>query len=139
MKNLKTMILCAGLLLGTVSNIAYAAGSYVSSASGETIYSPNVWYQTNFDVLGNPPSTSKITNVSWKYASRSMPSGGTWVANLCHGTTSSCINVSSLSSGSSTFFNNKSAATKFFLVYGIQSGSNFTPVSSGTDQVIVYW
>ncbi|WP_354411405.1 flagellar protein FlhE [Marinobacterium sp. MBR-111] len=138
MKKLNFLKLCAALLFSALSSVSYASSaSYVDSSPGAAIYSPNTWYQTNFDVLGNPPSDSSVTSVSWQYASRSIPPGGTWVAWLCHGTTSACINVSTLSSGSSEAFRGRSAATKFFLIYGIGSSSSFAPVYGGTDQVIV--
>jgi flagellar protein FlhE len=137
---LKSFVVTAAVF---ASQLSYAAGgSYGSNATGATIYSPNVWYSTNFPVLGNPPSASRVNpSVSWSYSIGTIPSGGTFIAYLCHGSINTCYNVTNIRTGQTNAFNTDgvSASAGFFLYYKINRSTAFAPVYGGSDQVIVNW
>lgn len=141
MKHLRPVIFSA---LAALSTFAQAAGgAYSGTAVGATIFSPGVYYTTSFPVLGSPPASSTIgPSVSWNYSLDPIPAGRTLTALLCHGVSkanSYCINVTNAKSGTTNAFNGRSAATKFFLYYGVTGPSGFVPIYGGSDQVIVNW
>lgn len=118
-----------------------ATGAYSSTATGPTIYAPNLWYTTNFPVIGSPPASSKTNSVVWSYIIGPAPTGSSFVAYLCHGSTATCINVTDRKSGSTTDFMNDgiSANTKFFLYYKIDHNKAFPSVYGGSNKIIVNW
>ncbi|MFP1780148.1 flagellar protein FlhE [Lonsdalea quercina] len=132
-------IACA-LMLGSLQ--AYAAKGYSSSAQGIVIYSPNFSYTTNFSIPSSAifPSNAKINKVDWKYSiGWNIPSKATFIAWLCHGDDSTCLDVTRIKSGTTTFFNTdgKKPNTPFYLAYRINSGYSFPPISTGSAQLTV--
>jgi flagellar protein FlhE len=138
---MKKIATCVALISGVIlSGVALAVGgSYVSTAAGATIYAPNYWYTTNFPIVGSVLPNAELTTISWSYSVGTIPSGGTFQAYLCHGSTSACLDVTSWRSGSTSAFAGRDAATAFFLYYRINRSSSFAPVAGGSDQVIVNW
>ncbi len=125
----------------TVSSIAYAVdGSYVSNATGANILTANTWYRTNFPLSGGvPPTTAKVTSINWQYNIGMIPSGGTFVAQLCHGTTLNCIDISTAKNGSTTAFANRNASIAFFMQYRVNRTSAFPALYGHPAQLIVNW
>ncbi|MEN1832484.1 flagellar protein FlhE [Pseudomonas lijiangensis] len=130
----------AALALATIGSNAFAVGGgYAQTANIKPTYSTNQWNTTTVPILGTAPASGKITFISWNYTIGAIPANATFNALLCHGDTSSCIDVTSLRSGSTTFFANKSPSKNFFLYHRIYRSSSFAPVTGGPLQVIVNW
>ncbi|WP_183142186.1 flagellar protein FlhE [Pseudomonas cichorii] len=130
----------AALTLAVVGSNAFAVGGgYSREVNVPPTFSTNQWNTTNFPILGTAPASGKITFISWRYTMGPIPANATFNAYLCHGDTSSCIDVTSLKSGSTTFFANRSPDKTFFLYHRIYRASSFAPVTGGAAQVIVNW
>ncbi|MFP1882930.1 flagellar protein FlhE [Lonsdalea quercina] len=133
-------IACA-LMLGSLQ--AYADNGYYSEVSAKDIYSPNFWNVTNFTIPSSVkfPSNARLNDVRWKYTiSGRIPTQGTFIAMLCHGDNSTCLDVTHEQVGTTTAFNydGKNPATvPFYLMYRVNSRSSFSPISTGNAQVIV--
>ena len=124
MKTLAMLVAASAGIALSGAALAATGGAYVSQTGGATIYAPNTWYTTNFPIVGTVPSTAEVRSVSWSYSVGTIPSGGTFIAYLCHGSTSYCINVTSFQSGSTSLFSGRPATTAFFLYYGISTSSS---------------
>ncbi|WP_374005031.1 flagellar protein FlhE [Pseudomonas cichorii] len=98
-----------------------------------------MWNTTNLSTLSTAPADGKINSISWNYTIGSIPANATFTAYLCQDNTSSCINVTSLRSGSTPAFNGRSANGRFFIYHQIYRSTSFAPVSGGSAQVIVNW
>lgn len=140
MKKLNWKQSIAGVALCAAGTVAQAAGAYVSNAVGANITTPNTWFRTNFPIVGSPPPAgSTVSSVSWNYGIGTIPSGGTFAARLCHGTTLSCIDVTNVKSGSSSVFAGRPATSAFFLEYRINRTTAFPQVYGQSAQLIVNW
>lgn len=133
-------IMACVLMLGSLQ--AYAGKGYSSQVAGTTIYSPNFWNVSDFKIPSSAlfPSNAKITNVEWKYSINwNIPAKATFVAWLCHGDNSHCIDVTRSKVGATTFFNSdgKKANIPFYIMYRINSDYSFVPISTGMAQIIV--
>ncbi|MBX8540599.1 flagellar protein FlhE [Pseudomonas cichorii] len=130
----------AALVLATVGSNAFAVGGgYAKEANIKPTYSTNQWNTTTIPILGTAPTSGKITFISWKYTIGAIPTNATFNAYLCHGDTNSCIDVTSLKSGSTNFFANRSPSKEFFLYHRISRSTSFAPVTGGPVQVVVNW
>lgn len=126
--------------LCAVASVAHASGAYVSNVPGANITSPNSWFSTNFPIVGStPPNGSTVSSVSWSYGIGTIPAGGTFVAQLCHGTSSNCIDVSNMKNGTTSAFSGRPATTRFFLQYRINRTAAFPTVYGQPAQVIINW
>ena len=130
----------APVFLCVATSAAFADGAYVSDKVLVTINRPNTWFRTDFPIVGpSLPSTARINSISWKYDLGAVPAGGTLQAQICHGTTLACQDITAMKSGTTNYFQNKPATTPFFMQYRINRTSSFPPVSGRAAQVIVNW
>ncbi|WP_024643860.1 flagellar protein FlhE [Pseudomonas syringae] len=130
----------AALALVIVGGNAMAAGgSYSQQAVIKPTYSSNTWNTTTFPTLGNPPASGRISTVSWNYTIGAIPANATFTAYLCQGDTNSCIDVTSLKSGSTSAFANRAPNQSFFIYHRIYRATSFNAVPGGSAQVIVNW
>jgi len=130
----KFCVIGGGLLLSLVSQFATAA-SYQSTVTLPTIYTKNFTETANVPVVGAPPASARITNVSWTWSVVGWPTALTVV--LCQGA-SNCVDVSRVRSGSSAAFNAKSPSQPFFFALRIGS-TGVVPIAGQTGKVIVSW
>lgn len=131
-----SLVLAAFALLMQVQSANAAPGAYSSFAVGETIYSKNFGYQTNFPIVGSPPA-STINNVSYSWGLSYYPAG--LVVYLCHGSTSACLNITNSRSGTTSAFSLRSPQTPFFLYYFVNGTGTMTPAYGQSNNVIVNW
>jgi hypothetical protein len=71
----------------------------------------------------------------WSWGFSYKPSG--LITYLCHNTTSACINVTSLQSGSTTSFAGLYANQPMIYAFGVAGSGTMTPAYGQVDQVIV--
>lgn len=112
------------------------AGKYQSSVVLPTVSVKNYTYTANLPVLGAPPASGKISNVSWAWSFVGWPKG--LVVYLCHGSIGTCYDISRQRSGSTRYFNNKSPSQRFFYAVKI-GGSGIVPVAGQQGTVSVSW
>ncbi|WP_432741305.1 flagellar protein FlhE [Methylobacter sp. G7] len=111
-------------------------GAWANSAGGPTIYSKNIYYYLQLNPVGSIPATATITSISWSWGLSYKPAG--LIVYLCHDTTSACIDVTSLQSGSTSSFINRPANKKMIYAFGVAgSGTLYPPAYGQVDQVIV--
>ncbi|NHB91267.1 flagellar protein FlhE [Photorhabdus cinerea] len=137
MKLKKIFGIGAALLLMMFSQTGFAAsGSYQSSVTLPTIYARNFTETAYLPVVGSPPATGSITNVSWTWNVVGWPQGLS--VYLCQGSTSNCIDISRVRRMSTTAFNNRSPSQQFFYAMRVASGGT-VPVAGQTGEIIVSW
>ncbi|WP_391529366.1 flagellar protein FlhE [Photorhabdus akhurstii] len=137
MKLKKIFGIGSALLLMMFSQFSLAAGgSYASSVVLPTLYSKNFLETVNVPILGSPPATGRINNVSWTWNVAGWPQNLS--VYLCQGDTSSCIDVSRTRRMSTTAFNNRSPAQPFLFALRVGNG-NVMPIAGQAAQVIVNW
>lgn len=113
-----------------------SGGAWSNSAGGPTIYSKNIYYYLQLNPVGSIPATATVTSVVWSWGLSYKPSG--LVVYLCHDTTSACINVTSLQSGSTTSFSGRLANKKMIYAFAVAGSGTLSPPAYGqVDQVIV--
>lgn len=128
--------------LGTATSSAAVAaagsngGAWVNSAGGPTIYSPGVYYFLQLNPVGAIPATATITSVNWHWGLSYIPSS--YYAYLCWSSTSACISVTGLQTGSTTAFAGLAANQPFIFAWGVvNNGLPFKTDYGALDQVIV--
>ena len=131
----KLCALSGALLLSVFSTLA-SAGSYQSSVTLPTVFSRNFMETAYLPVVGSPPTVGLINNVTWNWNVVGFPVGLS--VALCQGTTSNCIDVSRVRSMSTTAFNNKSPAQRFFFALRVANGGTI-PVAGQLGKVTVSW
>jgi len=110
--------------------------AYSADAMGPTVVAKNASYETVFRIPGTIPAAAGITNVAWKYDVNPKPYG--FEAVLCWQDQRNCWNVTRNASGSTTFFNGKSAAQPFTLHYRVTGSGPLGPPAQGSmNQIIV--
>lgn len=110
--------------------------AYSSDAMGPTVVAKNAGYETAFRIPGPIPASASIASVAWKYDVNPKPYG--FEAILCWQDQRSCWNVTRSASGSTTFFNGKSAAQPFTLHYRVTGSGPLGPPAQGSmNQIIV--
>jgi flagellar protein FlhE len=119
-----------------VFSTAASAGEYQSSVVLPAVFAKNYDYVANIPVKGSPPSSAKIKNVTWNWSVVGWPDQ--FSVRLCAGTTSNCLDVSRMRSGSSSNFSASAPNQQFF--YILRAGAN-TPVPVGGQEgkIIVQW
>jgi hypothetical protein len=111
-------------------------GSYSVDMVSPTMYSKNVVYVTPFPLPPHMNSRVTINSVSWKYSTRTQPSG--FEAALCWKDSKTCINVSRYGSGQSADFNGRDAMQPFLLQFQVAgAGTLSPPVVGESAQIIV--
>lgn len=110
--------------------------AYSADAMGATIVAKNADYEMLFKMPGPVPAQASITNVAWKYSVSPQPYG--FEAILCWQDQHNCWNVTRSASGSTTYFNGKSAAQPFTLHYRVNGSGPLGPPAQGSmNQIIV--
>lgn len=110
--------------------------AYSADAMGPTVVARNAGYETVFRIPGTIPASASITSVAWKYDVNPKPYG--FEAILCWQDQRSCWNVTRNASGSTAFFNGKSAAQPFTLHYRVTGSGPLGPPAQGSmNQIIV--
>jgi flagellar protein FlhE len=117
-------------------NGAGQANAYSVDAVSPIIYSKNVVYTTPFPLPSRLAGRATITDVAWKYGTKSRPAG--FDAALCWNGAKVCRNISLLASGHTGAFNGRDATLPFALLYQVIGSSALTsPVYGDTAQIIV--
>ncbi len=107
--------------------------AYSADAMGATIVAKNADYEMLFKMPGTPPAQASI---AWKYSVSPQPYG--FEAILCWQDQQTCWNVTRSASGSTTYFNGKSAAQPFTLHYRVSGSGPLGPPAQGSmNQIIV--
>ncbi|PQQ34655.1 flagellar protein FlhE [Photorhabdus luminescens] len=137
MKLKKIFGIGSALLLTMFSQtVAAASGSYHSSVVLPTLYSKNFLETVNVPIVGSPPATGKITNVSWTWNVVGWPKNLS--VYLCQGDTSSCVDISRTRRMSTAAFNNRSPAQQFLFALSVGNG-NVMPIAGQTGEITVSW
>jgi len=110
--------------------------AYSVDAVSPVIYSRNLVYTTLFPLPSRLKGRATITDVSWKYGTKSRPLG--FDAALCWHGTKVCRNISNLASGHTDAFNGQDATQPFSLLYQVIGAGTLTPPVYGeAAQIIV--
>ncbi|RXZ32873.1 hypothetical protein D9O50_15930 [Oxalobacteraceae bacterium CAVE-383] len=111
-------------------------GSYSVDMVSPTMYSKNIVYVTPFPLPPHVNARVTINSVSWKYGTRTQPSG--FEAALCWKDSKTCINVSRYASGQSNDFNGRDAMQPFLMQFQVAgTGTLSPPVVGDSAQIIV--
>ena len=111
-------------------------GAWVGAAGGPAIYSEGVYYFLQINPVGAIPATATITSVNWNWGLSYIPSA--YYAYLCWSSTSACINVTGLETGTTTAFSGLAANQPFIFAWGVvNNGLPFLTDYGRIDQVIV--
>ncbi|NHB95474.1 flagellar protein FlhE [Photorhabdus stackebrandtii] len=135
MKLKKILGMGSALLLTLFSQAALSA-SYQSSVVLPTVYSRNYTETAYLPVVGSPPASGSISNVSWTWNVVGWPQGLS--VYLCQGDTNSCIDISRIRRMSTTAFNNRSPAQQFFYALRVANGGT-VPVAGQMGEITVTW
>ncbi|MBB5020349.1 hypothetical protein HNQ59_003668 [Chitinivorax tropicus] len=102
-----------------------------------TIYSKNIWYYTEYPVVGNPPANKTLTLVyyNWSYPAP-RPAGLT--VYLCNSAVTLCADVTTVQSGSVNFTGQGVPATTPLRIYaGVSGSGTMSPLYGGTTNIVV--
>jgi hypothetical protein len=110
-------------------------GSYSVDVMSATIYSKNIVYITPLPLPPHLNARVTISNVMWKYSTKTQPSG--FEAALCWKNNKTCINVTRYGSGQSGDFNGRDALQPFLLQYQVVGSGKLIPVVGEAAQIIV--
>lgn len=117
---------------------ALSGGAWVGNGVGPTILSKNFQYKLTINPVGTIPNPAPITVVNFSWGLSYKPAG--LEVLLCKGTTtSSCINVTSLGTGSTAAWAGSSANTPFTFAFKVTGTGSMQPAFGQSDQVIVNW
>jgi hypothetical protein len=119
--------------IGMVTNLL--GGAWANSGVGPTLISKNIQYKLTINPVGLIPNPAPITSVNFSWGLSSYPAGLS--VFLCRGTTTSCVNVTSLRSGSTTAWAGLSANSPFLFVFQVTGTGGMTAAYGQNDQVIV--
>jgi len=106
-----------------------AGGGWTSSGAAPSITNKGMLYQLHLPVVGSVPSGAAISNVHYKWSLSYVPAG--LQVYLCHDTLSSCLNVTTSQTGSSSAFNGLSANKKFILAFQVAGSGQLSPTAFG--------
>ncbi|MCC8422586.1 flagellar protein FlhE [Photorhabdus thracensis] len=135
MKFKKILGIGSALLLTLFSQAALSA-SYQSSVVLPTVYSRNYTETAYLPVVGSPPASGSISNVSWTWNVVGWPQGLS--VYLCQGDTNSCLDISRTRRMSTTAFNTRSPAQPFFYALRVANGGT-VPVAGQMGEITVTW
>jgi hypothetical protein len=111
-------------------------GAYSVDMVSPTMYSKNMVYVTPFPLPPHVNARVTINSVSWKYSTRTQPSG--FEAALCWKDSKTCINISRYASGQSMDFNGRDAMQPFLMQFQVAgTGTLSPPVVGESAQIIV--
>lgn len=111
------------------------SGAWANQGGGPAIYSKSMYYYLQINPVGVIPANATITSVSWSWGLSYKPAG--LLTYLCHDTTSACIDVTNLQSGSTSSFYNLAANKKMLFAFLVQGTGTMSPAYGQLDQVIV--
>jgi flagellar protein FlhE len=117
-----------GLGLTMFTGLIVAAGSWsATNVPLPWILNSGTWYSSS-DMAAPAGITGTIgTNVGWRWAqSAPVPSNQVW---LCINSGTSCLDITSMATGSTNAFNGKNAATTVFRFY-VRANTS-TPLPGG--------
>ncbi|MBV8625711.1 MAG: flagellar protein FlhE [Herbaspirillum sp.] len=111
--------------------------AYASDVAGADIRAKNTDYITQFQVVGQVPPGSTISQVSWRYGLARKPAG--FEAWLCWQDAGTCWSVTEANAGNTDFFNGRDATRPFQLYYRVKGSGPLIegPVKGEINQVIV--
>ncbi|WP_081801513.1 flagellar protein FlhE [Herminiimonas sp. CN] len=136
MKAILKLVFCITFAFLIAAPAVAADGSYVSYAPGVTISTKNTDVYSWVPVVGSQAANGTLSNVKWSYSFFSTrPSD--FVALLCLNNTSSCFDITSFASGSTTRFNGLPSSGKFFMLYRVNGTGTMMPVTMNSAQVTV--
>jgi hypothetical protein len=108
-------------------------GSESRTGVGPTIYNKNVLYTLTLPFAA--PHAGPLTSVVYNWGLSYKPAGLT--VYLCRNTTSTCVTITSLQSGSTTAFNPQTSNVPFILAFIVSGTGTMSPAFGQTDQVII--
>jgi len=106
-------------------SVGQGLSAYSTQVAGPTIYSKNFLYGAAFPISGTIPAGSAVTTINWTYDISYKPAG--FVAFLCWQSTSYCLNITPYGAGSTEAFKGFSAASPFYIYYGVAGTGLLSP------------
>jgi len=110
-------------------NASLNLSGYGTQTAGPTIYSKNVLYGAQFPISGTIPAGAVVQTIHWTYDIAYQPAG--FVAYICWQSTSYCYDITRYGVGSTDLFSGRSAASPFYIYYGVVGTGVLSPPAAG--------